>query len=85
MVNEMITCDQYDHIEIVCTFRYPIKLTMKSGSVIECVAMDTKINENKVECIKVYLNGGEIFIVLDNISKLEVCVDNPYFHIIYFN
>ena len=81
----MITCDQYDYIEIVCTFRYPIKLTMKSGIVIECIAIDTKLNENKVECIKVNLKGDESLIVLDEISKLEVCVDNPHFHTVSFN
>ncbi len=80
----MITCAQHDYIEIVCTFRYPIKLTMKSGIVIECVPLDTKLNENKVECIKVDLNGDDSLIVLDDISKLEVCVANPHFHVVSF-
>ncbi len=81
----MITCDQHDYIEIACTFKYPIKLTLDSGIVIECIAIDTKLNENKVECIKVNLKEDESLIVLDDISKLEVCVDNPHFHSISFN
>jgi Rho-binding antiterminator len=81
----MITCDQHDYIEIACTFRYPIKLTMNSGIVIECIAIDTKLNENRVECIMVNLKEDASLIVLDEISKLEVCVDNPHFHTIYFN
>ena len=81
----MISCEQHDYIEIVCTFRYPIKLTMKSGIVIECIALDTKLNENKVECIKVDLKGDDRLVVLDDISTLEVCVDNPHFSVVYFN
>lgn len=39
----MISCEQHDYIEIVCTFNYPIKLMMKSGQVIEGIALDTQI------------------------------------------
>ncbi len=81
----MIPCDQYDYIEIVCTFRYPIELTMKSGIVIECIALDTALNENRVECIKVDLKGAESLVVLDDISILKVCVDNPHFKTVSFN
>ncbi len=81
----MLTCDQHDYIEIVCTFRYPIKLTMKSGAVIECVALDTARNENSDESIKVDVSGSERWIVLADISMLEVCVDNPHFQTISFN
>jgi Rho-binding antiterminator len=58
---------------------------MNSGIVIECIAIDTKLNENRVECIMVNLKEDASLIVLDEISKLEVCVDNPHFHTIYFN
>jgi len=84
MVNKMISCDQHDLIEIACTFRYALKLTMKSGVVIECVAVDTKLNENRDECMKVNIKGSESLVVLDNISVLEVCVDNPHFRTVSF-
>lgn len=81
----MISCDQYDYIEIVCLFKYPIKLTMTSGIIIDCDALDTKLNENKVECIKVNSKGDERLIVLNDIVTLEVCVDNPHFQLVSFN
>ena len=65
MVNMMISCDQYDYIEIVCTFQYPIKVTMKLGDVVECVALDTARNENKEECIK----GGMAIIFTGSLAK----------------
>lgn len=81
----MISCDQHDYIEIVCTFQYPIKLTMKSGIVMECVALDTILNENREECIKVNLSGDQLLVVLEDILKLEVCVENPHFKTISFS
>lgn len=75
----MIRCDQHDYIEIACMFRYPIKLTMKSGELIECTALDTVLNEHKDECIKVEVNGSERLVVLTELSLLEVSVDNPHF------
>ena len=81
----MISCDQHDYIEIACTFGYPLKLTMKSGAVIECIALDTKLDDHKIECIKVDLGNDERLIVLDDISKLAACVENPHFDVISFS
>ena len=81
----MISCDQHDYIEIACTFRYPLKLTMKSGVVIECIAVDTKLNENKAECIKVLINGSDSLVVLTDVASLQVCVENPHFQQVIFN
>lgn len=80
----MISCDQHDYIEIVCMFRYPIKLTMKSGELIECTALDTVLNEHKDECIKVAVNGSERLVILSELSMLEVSVDNPHFQTVSF-
>jgi|TARA_B110001469_G_scaffold126930_1_gene145973 Rho-binding antiterminator len=85
MENKMITCDQHDYIEIVCTFGYPIKITMTSGAVIEGVGLDTEFDENREECIKVDAKGVVSLVILDNISALEVCVDNPHFKTLSFS
>ena len=81
----MISCDQHDYIEIACTFRYPLKLTLRSGAVIECVALDTELDDNRNECIKVDVKGAQSLIVLEDISVLEACVDNPHFHRVSFD
>ena len=80
----MISCDQHDSIAIACTFQYPIKLTMKDGRVHQGVALDTKLNENKLECIKVDQNGSEVLIILDSISRMDVCIQNPHFQSVSF-
>ncbi len=80
----MISCNQYDHIEIVCMYRYPIRLTLKSGTVVDCTALDTQRNDVREECIKVKGEAVESLVILDDIAKLEVCVENPHFQVVSF-
>lgn len=80
----MISCNDYDYIEIVCLHRYPIKLTLRSGEQIECVGLDTQRNDNREECIKVSQQETEQLVVLTEIATLEVCVDNLHFQHISF-
>ena len=80
----MISCSEYDYIEIVCMHPYPIKLTMSSGEVVEGVAVNTEQNNASEECILVSIDSGQKLIVLDDISKLEICVENPHFEEISF-
>ena len=80
----MISCNQHDYIEIVCMYHYPIKLTLKSGDIIEGVAADTQRNEQGVECIKIEIKGIEQLVVLDEIKILEVVVENPHLQKVTF-
>ncbi|NOH33111.1 Rho-binding antiterminator [Vibrio chagasii] len=80
----MISCSDYDYIEIVCMHRYPVKLTLRSGEEVEGVAIDTKRNQDKDECIKLSVAGQEQLVVLTRITELEVCFDNPHFKQISF-
>ncbi len=81
----MIPCDQHDYIEIACTYRYPVRLTLKSGVLIEGTALDTAFNANHAECIKLEVNGTEQLVVLDEIAKLEATIDNPHFQSVSFD
>ena len=81
----MISCEKYDFVEIACMYRYPVKLTIKSAVAIEGVAIDTQRNELKEECIKVNIDDeSTMLIVLNDILKLEVLVDNPHFSEVMF-
>jgi Rho-binding antiterminator len=66
----MISCHQYDYIEIACMYHYPVALTLKSGSIIKGIAIDTVRNEARQECIKIQTHEGEVLIVLDDIAKV---------------
>ena len=81
----MVSCNEYDYVEIVCMYNYQIKLTMKSGECITCIALDTQYNEDREECIKVKHEDTETCIALNSISILEITVKNPHFKTITFN
>ena len=82
----MISCEEYDYIEIACLYRYPIKLTMSEGNPVEGVALDTRRNSKNEECIQVGIKADDTeLVVLDDILKLEVCVDNPHFSEVIFS
>ena len=81
----MISCSDYDYIEIVCLYHYPIELTMKSGKIVSGIALDTKRNGSKQECIEMEVKQDKVLVVLDEISKLEVKVENPHFKEVTFN
>ncbi|WP_407334426.1 Rho-binding antiterminator [Enterovibrio sp. 27052020O] len=81
----MIKCEEYDYVEIVCLFHYPIKLGLKSGEVIEGIAQDTARNGDKQECIAINMNGHSVLVELDRVLTLDVLVDNPHFKHITFS
>lgn len=80
----MISCAEYDTIEMVCMYQYPIKLIIKSGITLEGVAIDTKRNKNREECILLNVNDVLQLIKLDDIVQLNVCIENPHVNQITF-
>ena len=80
----MITCHEYDYVEIVCLFHYPIRLTMATGVQIEGVALDTARNESRAECIKIQAPDGAQSVVLSEVTKLAITIDNPHFTEVHF-
>ena len=80
----MMSCDQHDYIEIACTFRYPVRLILNSGAIVEGKALDTQRNEARQECLKLSMAGVESLIVLKEISRMEACTRNPYFQVVSF-
>ncbi|MCK8044206.1 Rho-binding antiterminator [Shewanella sp. 1CM18E] len=90
----MMTCNQYDYIELVCLYRFPIKLTLKSGEIISGIAVDTCRNTLNQHCIKLISEtnsqqdsseqAGHL-VELDNISHMHVCIDNPHVRDISFD
>ncbi|HAS6190527.1 TPA: transcriptional regulator [Vibrio vulnificus] len=80
----MISCHEYDYIEIVCMYHYPVKLILKSGETYLGVALDTERNSARNECIKLGVENGSVLVELDSIAVLEACVKNPHLNVINF-
>ena len=81
----MISCGEYDYIEIVCLFQYPVQLVLKSGANVEGVAKDTQRNDAGEECILLEVDSIRQLFVLDQIEKLKVLVKNPHFEEVTFS
>ncbi|EGR2437738.1 transcriptional regulator [Vibrio cholerae] len=67
----MVSCSQYDYIELACLFHLPVKLTMKSGEVYYGVAADTQRNSQKQECIALRGEEETWLLETDQLSSME--------------
>ncbi len=49
-------------------------------------ALDTQFNDDREECIKVEVGAenDQALVVLDSISSMRVCVDNPHVEFVTF-
>ncbi|CAM3094154.1 Rho-binding antiterminator [Vibrio diazotrophicus] len=81
----MISCGNYDYIEIVCLFKYPIEITLKSREVVSGKALDTAKNSLGEECIKLLTQDSDVLVVLDSIAKMKVTMENPHFQEVAFD
>ena len=80
-----MNCDEHDYIEIACTFKYRIRLVLKSGEVIEGRALDTRRNAEKEECILMENAGIEQCVVQQEIARMVALTENPHFHAVSFS
>lgn len=78
----MMSCDQHDYVEIACLYRYVVKLTLKSGEEVTGIALDTRRNVQRQECIAI--NHIDTLIALDAVASMEALVKNPHFNRVTF-
>ena len=81
----MISCDLHDYVEIACTYRYELRLLLKSGLEVEGRAIDTVLNADRLECIKIEANKDEILVTLDSVQSMISVSDSPHFKRIDFS
>tara|TARA_Y100001001_G_C7878519_1_gene263796 strand:+ start:153 stop:404 length:252 start_codon:yes stop_codon:yes gene_type:complete len=80
----MVACHLYDNIEIACLYHFPVKLSLRGGDEKHGEALDTAFNEDREECLSLKTERGERMVVLDDITRMEVLVDNPHFMVLDF-
>ncbi|GAK87399.1 Rho-specific inhibitor of transcription termination [Vibrio ponticus] len=80
----MISCSQYDYLEIACLYHFPVKLTLLDGQELSGIACDTGYNTLKQECLIVEVEGSREYVVTDNLKSLQVALDNPHFSFVEF-
>ncbi|GAB2643818.1 Rho-binding antiterminator [Vibrio panuliri] len=80
----MISCSQYDYLEIACLYHFPVKLTLLDGHELSGIACDTGYNALKQECLILEVEGTREYVVTDNLKSLRVTLDNPHFSFVEF-
>ena len=80
----MVSCSQYDYIEIACLYKLVVKLELENGDTIKGVAKDTLYNDNKEECLLVYSNNKERVIVLSQLVSMQAIEDKTHFDKVSF-
>lgn len=81
----MVSCEHYDFIEIACLYRHKVKLILKSGSEVFGVAIDTALNADREECIKIENDDRNWLITLNSIATMQALNDNQQFSIVTFS
>jgi len=81
----MMTCSNYDYIEIACMYKYPVTLTLKDGSERSGIAWDTTINGNHEECIILKKDSHTETVPLEQVIQMQTRQENPHFQQIIFD
>ncbi|MCY9802765.1 Rho-binding antiterminator [Vibrio scophthalmi] len=81
----MISCQQYDYLEIACLYHFLVRITLKDQSVYEGIARDTRYNEHHQECLLIEIKQEEILLPTELMLSLQALTDNPHFSLIEFN
>lgn len=79
-------CELHDYVEIACTFRMPIALSMTPDKELKGVAVDTLIKPDKTEHIMFIEEGAEeaIALPMNELVQMEALVENVHFEIVKF-
>ena len=81
----MITCQQYDYIEIACLYHLAIKLIFTDGKTICGIAQDISYNQNKQQCLLLHQQTGVASIEISTLKSMQALTANTHFSVINFN
>ena len=79
-------CELHDYIEIACTFRLPIMLSMTSNKELQGIAVDTLVKSDKTEHLMFIEEGTDeaIPLPMSDLVQMKALVENVHFEIVNF-
>jgi Rho-binding antiterminator len=81
----MISCHEYDYIEIACMYHYSVELSLRNGSKVKGIAWDTGRSEDKQECLILKIEDETHEVLLQDVKALTALVKNPHFTTVTFS
>lgn len=83
MIQNTISCDLHDFVEVACIYKYQVKLILKNSQIIEGKAIDI-INSITRQEYLVIDNVSRQYIELTQLDKIQVLTPNAKFCEIVF-
>ncbi|HHX8267282.1 TPA: Rho-binding antiterminator [Vibrio diabolicus] len=80
----MVTCSQYDFIEIACMFKLPIEITLKNGETHQGNAFDTGYDMQRRECLFLDMDGEHTAFPTEQLVAMRALKANPHFDEVTF-
>lgn len=81
----MVTCSQYDFIEIACMFKLPVEITLKNGETHQGSAFDTGYDMERQECLFLDVAGERTSFPTEQLIAMRALTENPHFSEITFS
>lgn len=81
----MISCQQYDYLEIACLYRFVVRVTLDDHSIYEGIAQNTRYNAHHQECLLLKTQQEEILLPTEQMLSLQAVTRNPHFSLIEFH
>ncbi|MGR5232836.1 Rho-binding antiterminator [Vibrio rotiferianus] len=80
----MVTCSQYDVIEIACMFKLPVEITLKNGETHQGNAFDTGYDMERQECLFLEIEGERTSFPTEQLIAMRALKDNLHFSEVTF-
>lgn len=79
-------CELHDYLEIACTFRLPIELSLTTGKELIGIAVDTLVKSDKTEHLMFIEEGTEqaIAMPMSELVQMKAIIKNVHFGTINF-
>ncbi len=81
----MVSCVDYDYVEIACLYRFHVRLQLSSGEQIDGHALDTKTDLARRECIEITQADTTTLVPIESIQKMHALTENKHFTTVRFS
>lgn len=81
----MVSCADYDYVEIACLYRIHVRLQLSSGEQVDGQALDTKTDLARRECIEITQGDTSILVPIESIKQMHALTENTHFTTIRFS
>ncbi|MHC6530164.1 Rho-binding antiterminator [Vibrio sp. V39_P1S14PM300] len=80
----MMSCSQYDYIEIACLYHLPVRLKLLNGAIVEGTAVDTTYTTERKEAIVIATSSGHETLPTESLQSMQALAANPHFDQVTF-